>query len=368
MVAAFDYCLHGRGGAAPSIDTAMHGLVDAAARRPPAPRLGHRAGHRGRRRGADQGVLRRPGGVGALAAPGLPARAGHRRGQARQPARDRRASSAATASPPGARPARSARRNSLEIIRTAQRVPRRARPARAVRRGGRRLRAAARGRAPRAGRRPGAGDPRAGVHRPAAGRALHRQRRGAGLPRPRGAPARWPRSAPPARTTSCAPRSGRWCSTCPPTAPLDEVVARLRELHAEYRGRLRRLLRAPRRRRTRRPCAVPTRRSCSCPGVGMFSFGKDKQTARVAGEFYVNAINVMRGAEAVSTLRADRGAREVPDRVLGAGGGQARADAEAEAPGRPGRAGHRRRLGHRPGHRAPAGRRGRLRGGRRPRR
>src|SRR5204863_5474313 len=37
------------------------------------------------------------------------------------------------------------------------------------------------------------------------------------------------------------------------------------------------------------------------PGVGMFSFGKDKQTARVAGEFYVNAINVMRGAEAVSS-------------------------------------------------------------------
>ncbi len=37
------------------------------------------------------------------------------------------------------------------------------------------------------------------------------------------------------------------------------------------------------------------------PGVGMFSFGKDKQTARVAGEFYVNAINVMRGAEGVSS-------------------------------------------------------------------
>jgi rhamnulose-1-phosphate aldolase/alcohol dehydrogenase len=36
------------------------------------------------------------------------------------------------------------------------------------------------------------------------------------------------------------------------------------------------------------------------PGVGMFSFGPDKQTARVAGEFYVNAINVMRGAEAIS--------------------------------------------------------------------
>jgi rhamnulose-1-phosphate aldolase/alcohol dehydrogenase len=37
------------------------------------------------------------------------------------------------------------------------------------------------------------------------------------------------------------------------------------------------------------------------PGVGMFSFAKDKQTARVAAEFYVNAINVMRGAEAIST-------------------------------------------------------------------
>ena len=36
------------------------------------------------------------------------------------------------------------------------------------------------------------------------------------------------------------------------------------------------------------------------PGVGMFSFSKNKQTARVAAEFYINAINVMRGAEAIS--------------------------------------------------------------------
>ncbi len=36
------------------------------------------------------------------------------------------------------------------------------------------------------------------------------------------------------------------------------------------------------------------------PGVGLFSFAKDKQTSRVASEFYINAINVMRGAEAVS--------------------------------------------------------------------
>ena len=40
------------------------------------------------------------------------------------------------------------------------------------------------------------------------------------------------------------------------------------------------------------------------PGVGMFSFAKDKQTARVAAEFYTNAINVMRGAEAVSEYTA----------------------------------------------------------------
>ena len=37
------------------------------------------------------------------------------------------------------------------------------------------------------------------------------------------------------------------------------------------------------------------------PGVGMFSFAVNKQTARVASEFYINAINVMRGAEAIST-------------------------------------------------------------------
>ena len=36
-------------------------------------------------------------------------------------------------------------------------------------------------------------------------------------------------------------------------------------------------------------------------GIGMFTFAKDKQTARVASEFYVNAINVMRGAEAISS-------------------------------------------------------------------
>ncbi|MFM9074056.1 MAG: bifunctional rhamnulose-1-phosphate aldolase/short-chain dehydrogenase, partial [Bacteroidota bacterium] len=40
------------------------------------------------------------------------------------------------------------------------------------------------------------------------------------------------------------------------------------------------------------------------PGIGMFTFAKDKQTARVAAEFYINAINVMRGSEAISSYTA----------------------------------------------------------------
>ncbi|MFF9472250.1 bifunctional aldolase/short-chain dehydrogenase [Streptomyces roseolus] len=85
----------------------------------------------------------------------------------------------------------------------------------------------------------------------------------------------------------------------PPDAPLDETVARLRELHAAYREEY-----AAYYHRHALPDSPPMRGADPAivlvPGVGMFSFGKDKQTARVAGEFYVNAINVMRGAEAVS--------------------------------------------------------------------
>ncbi|GAA2724319.1 bifunctional aldolase/short-chain dehydrogenase [Cellulomonas aerilata] len=86
----------------------------------------------------------------------------------------------------------------------------------------------------------------------------------------------------------------------PADAPLDDVVARLRELHAAYREDY-----AGYYERNATP-ESPAMRGADpaivlVPGVGMFSFGKDKQTARVAGEFYVNAINVMRGAEAIST-------------------------------------------------------------------
>ncbi|MEV8442228.1 bifunctional aldolase/short-chain dehydrogenase [Actinosynnema sp. NPDC051121] len=86
----------------------------------------------------------------------------------------------------------------------------------------------------------------------------------------------------------------------PGTAPLEEVIARLEELHADYRDSYRAYYE-----RHATPDSPAMRGADPAivlvPGVGMFSFGRDKQTARVAGEFYVNAINVMRGAEAVST-------------------------------------------------------------------
>jgi rhamnulose-1-phosphate aldolase/alcohol dehydrogenase len=85
----------------------------------------------------------------------------------------------------------------------------------------------------------------------------------------------------------------------PPDASLEEVTARLRELHQAYRADYQAYYE-----RYATPGSPPMRGADPAivlvPGVGMFSFGADKQTARVAGEFYVNAINVMRGAEAIS--------------------------------------------------------------------
>jgi rhamnulose-1-phosphate aldolase/alcohol dehydrogenase len=85
-------------------------------------------------------------------------------------------------------------------------------------------------------------------------------------------------------------------------APLEQVEARLEDLHGEYREEYRAYYQ-----RHAGPDTPPMRGADPAivlvPGVGMFSFGKDKQTARVTGEFYVNAINVMRGAEAVSVYQ-----------------------------------------------------------------
>ena len=134
MVAAFDYCLHGKGGAAPSIDTAMHGLVDAPARRPPASRLRHRARDRRRRRGADQEDLRRQGGLGAVASARLPARPRHRGDQGGEPEGDRLHPRRPRHHRVGRHLRARARSNSLWIIRTAERyiarTPRRTRSGR----------------------------------------------------------------------------------------------------------------------------------------------------------------------------------------------------------------------------------------------
>jgi rhamnulose-1-phosphate aldolase/alcohol dehydrogenase len=85
----------------------------------------------------------------------------------------------------------------------------------------------------------------------------------------------------------------------PSEATVETCIDRLRELHAAYRVEYQRYYDS---------YALPDSPAMRgadpaivlVPGVGMFSFGTDKQTARVAGEFYVNAINVMRGAEGVS--------------------------------------------------------------------
>ena len=88
----------------------------------------------------------------------------------------------------------------------------------------------------------------------------------------------------------------------PGTATVEDSIARLEQLaesyRADYRGYYER----------HATPESPAIRGADplivlVPGVGMFSYGKDKQTARVAGEFYVNAINVMRGAEGVSTYQ-----------------------------------------------------------------
>ncbi len=85
----------------------------------------------------------------------------------------------------------------------------------------------------------------------------------------------------------------------PATATVEESIARLEELHESYRADYQAYYD-----RHATPESPAIRGAdplvILVPGVGMFSYGKDKQTARVAGEFYVNAINVMRGAEGLS--------------------------------------------------------------------
>lgn len=88
----------------------------------------------------------------------------------------------------------------------------------------------------------------------------------------------------------------------PPGAEWAAVVTRLKKLHRDYRKKYEQYYQ-----RFAEPDS-PAMRGADplivlVPGIGMFSFGADKKTARIAGEFYLNAINVMRGAEALSKYR-----------------------------------------------------------------
>ena len=84
-----------------------------------------------------------------------------------------------------------------------------------------------------------------------------------------------------------------------PDAPLEKVERRLRELHQAYRSDYSAYY------KKYAKSDSPAMRGADpaivlVPGIGMFSFGPTKQSARIAGEFYINAINVMRGAESIS--------------------------------------------------------------------
>jgi rhamnulose-1-phosphate aldolase/alcohol dehydrogenase len=296
MVAAFDYCLHGRGGAAPSIDTAMHGLVDAAHVDHLHPDAGIAFAT-----AADGAALtkecfgdrvvwvpwRRPGfqlGLDIAAVKRANPRAigvilgGHGITAWGDTSEESEA-------------------NSLEIIRAAQEY------------------ISTRGRA----------DPFGKLITDPLDQQARRQRAAALAPLVRGlastdrpqvghftdddavldflAHDAHPRLA--ALGTSCPDHFLRTkvrplVLDLPPTAPLEETVARLKELHTAYRAEY-----AAYYQRHATADSPPMRGADPAivlvPGVGMFSFGANKQTARVAGEFYLNAINVMAGACAVST-------------------------------------------------------------------
>jgi rhamnulose-1-phosphate aldolase/alcohol dehydrogenase len=298
MVAAFDYCLHGKGGAAPSIDTAMHGLVDAnhVDHLHPDSGIALATAADGEKLTAecfgDQVVWvpwRRPGFQLGLDISAI-----------------KKANPQAIGCVLGGHgitawgeTSDEAEANSLHIIRTAEKFLEERGKAEpfgplldgygALPEDERRERAAAL--APLVRGLASTDRPQVGHYSDAApvldflARAEH------------------PRLA--ALGTSCPDHFLRTkvrplVLDLPANAPLDEVKERLKALHAEYREEYRAYYE-----RHATPDSPAMRGADPAivlvPGVGMFSFGKDKQTARVAGEFYLNAVNVMHGAEAVSS-------------------------------------------------------------------
>ncbi|HXA62159.1 MAG TPA: bifunctional aldolase/short-chain dehydrogenase [Streptosporangiaceae bacterium] len=295
MVAAFDFCAHGKGGAAPSIDTAMHGLVDA----PHVDHLHPDSGIAIATAADGEDLARRIFGDRVAWVPWR--RPGFQLGL------DIAAIKSAHPQAIGVilgghgitawgRTSEECQANSLEIIRTAEAfIQEHGRP-----------------------------DPFGPVIHPSLPEAERRSRAAELFPLLRGlastdhpqvghytgspevldflARAQHPRLA--ALGTSCPDHFLRTkvaplVLDLPPAAPLPEVRDRLRDLHTAYRKDYRAYYE-----RHATPDSPAMRGADPAivlvPGVGMFSFGKDAQTARVAGEFYINAINVMRGAEAVS--------------------------------------------------------------------
>ncbi len=298
MVAAFDYALHGKGGAAPSIDTAMHGLVDAAhvdhlhpdagiafATAKDGEKLTAKAfggkvvwvpwRRPGFQLGLDIAAIKRdnPQAIGCILG-------GH----------------GITA---WGETSDEAERNSLWIIRTAEEY------------------LARHGKKNPFGREVKKNAARPDAERRAKAAALAPSIRGiASHDRPMVghftdsdvvldflASAKAPALA--ALGTSCPDHFLRtkvkpMLLDLPANASVEQSIARLKELHDQYRADYTAYYQ-----KHATPDSPPMRGAdpliVLVPGVGMFSYGANKQTARVAGEFYINAINVMRGAEAVSS-------------------------------------------------------------------
>jgi rhamnulose-1-phosphate aldolase/alcohol dehydrogenase len=298
MVAAFDYCLHGRGGAAPSIDTAMHGLVDSEH----VDHLHPDSGIALATAADGEELTRKVYGDRVVWVPWR--RPGFQLGL------DIAAIKAANPQAIGCvlgghgitawgATSEACEANSLDIIRTAERY------------------LAEHGRPDPFGAVLDGYGPLSEVDRKARAAALFPVLRGlASTDSPQlghftdSEPvldflsrAEHPRLA--ALGTSCPDHFLRTkvaplVVDLPATAPIADVIERVKELHATYREDYAAYY------ARYADADSPAMRGADpaivlVPGVGMFSFGRNKQTARVAGEFYVNAINVMRGAESVSS-------------------------------------------------------------------
>jgi rhamnulose-1-phosphate aldolase/alcohol dehydrogenase len=300
MVAAFDFCLHGKGGAAPSIDTAMHGLVEDAH----VDHLHPEAGIALATAADGEALTRDCFGGRVVWVPWR--RPGFQLGL--DVAEVRRASPDAIGVILGGHgitawgaTSDECEANSLEIIATAQRY------------------LDARGRADPFGPVLPGFEPLPETERRARAAELAPVIRGlASTDRPQvghftDVPvvldflARDKHPALAALGTSCPDHFLRTkvaplVLDLPPSAPVPEVITRLGELHAGYRTGYRAYYQ-----RHADESSPPMRGADPAivlvPGVGMFSFGADAQTARVAGEFYINAITAMTGAESVSSYR-----------------------------------------------------------------